>query len=83
MKALVKIIMPVAAFVLASAGAVNTGTTAKGEGGLIQGWDRIAPNDCVELTMCNNTSKVLCTFGGVQAYSKVGNDCPAPLFHQP
>ncbi|MFT3793756.1 DUF6520 family protein [Flavobacterium sp.] len=78
---LLKMILPVAAFALASAGAVTTSNqkTAKAEGKIVQGWTI----DCVELRQCNNTMGSLCKQAGVQAYEKDGNDCSEALFHKP
>lgn len=78
---ILKMILPVAAFALASAGAVSTSNakTDKGEGKIAQGWTI----DCVELRQCNEMSQTLCKQAGVQAYRKVGLDCSEALFHRP
>lgn len=77
---ILKMILPVAAFVLASAGAVTTSNekTAKTEGTVVQGWTI----NCVQLRLCNNMPGPLCTQSGVQAYIKDGSDCSEALFHK-
>lgn len=80
----VKMIMPVVAFMLASAGAIGTSgvNDSKGTGAAIQGWQRIAPGQCTELRMCNNIGTTICTLSGTQAFAKVGNDCVQVLYHK-
>ncbi|HMI08124.1 MAG TPA: DUF6520 family protein [Flavobacterium sp.] len=84
MKTFVKMILPVAAFALASAGAVTTGNSGtKTAGTAVQGWKRIAPdNHCEQSIMCNNLPGPVCTSGGVQLYAKVGLDCFQVLTHK-
>jgi len=83
MRNLVKMIMPVAAFVLASAGAVTTSNSNDSVTASTQGWRRIKVNDCVTPVMCNNLSANLCTTGAFQAYAKIGLDCTSVLYHDP
>ncbi|EIA07299.1 DUF6520 family protein [Flavobacterium aquidurense] len=85
MKNLVKVIMPVAAFMLASAGAVSTNgaNSTKNATVAIQGWNRVSPNaPCTELRMCNNVGSTICTLSGVQAFEKVGANCTKELYHK-
>ncbi|NDP27740.1 MAG: hypothetical protein GZ087_09990 [Flavobacterium sp.] len=85
MKNLVKVIIPVAAFMLASAGAVSTNvnSSTKSTAVAIQGWNRISPNEpCTELRMCNNVGSTICTLSGVQAFEKVGANCTKELYHK-
>lgn len=81
MNAILKLVLPVAAFALASAGAASTHESAKVAPET--GWRRIAMNDCASPVTCNNESTTLCTIGGFQRYKKVGLDCVEPLYHRP
>lgn len=86
MKSFVKMILPVAAFALASAGAVGTGNSGTESGsGLVQGWKRIAPKNCVATKECNNETQALCFNGADQMYSRPTptSDCTGILFHRP
>ncbi len=79
----VKMIMPVAAFMLASAGAVSTSSAvSKSTGAAVQGWQYTAPTQCTELRMCNNIGTTICTLSGVQAFGKVGNECQTVLYQK-
>lgn len=81
MNAILKLVLPVAAFAMASAGAVSTNESAKLAPET--GWRRVAMNDCISPVTCNGESSTLCTIGGFQRYKKVGLDCVEPLFHKP
>ena len=82
MKTFVKMILPVAAFALASAGAVAT-SSAKSNSGAVQGWQRNAPNDCTYLRMCNNAGGPSCKAGLITVFGKPGLDCTQPITHDP
>ena len=85
MKNLVKVIMPVAAFILASAGAVSTNVNSSTKSTIVatKGWNRISTNEpCTELRMCNNVGNTMCTLSGVQAFEKVGANCTKELYHK-
>ena len=82
MKTFVKMILPIAAFALASAGAV---TTAKSDdSGNIQGWKRLTPDetDCTEPRLCNNNGGPACFNGASQVYAKIGMACTQVLTHK-
>lgn len=82
MKNFVKMILPVAAFALASAGAVVTDNHAtESKSGFTQGWKRISPRNCAQPVMCNNQPSVICTTGGANAKAYLGLDCTEELFH--
>jgi hypothetical protein len=84
MKNFVKLMLPIGAFLLASAAAVTTTEVTSGtETAAIEGWRRIAINNCVSPVMCNNIPSVICKTGPYDAYGKVGLDCVQPLFHTP
>jgi hypothetical protein len=80
----VKLVMPVAAFVLASAGAVSTSgvNASKSTVAAVQGWERVSPEQCSQLRMCNNIPNTICSLSGTQAFAKVGNDCVEVLYHK-
>ena len=85
MKNLVKMfVLPIAAFALASAGAVSTNGDRGTKAVDIQGWHRVDENSpCTELRMCNNIGGTLCKLSGVQAYEKTGTDeCFQTLNHR-
>lgn len=83
---LVKSFLPVAAFMLASAGAVSTSNsvTSSTTSAPQQGFKRIAPLNCQPVKMCNNVSDVLCTDGGQQLFGKATptSDCTLILTHR-
>jgi len=83
----IKLLLPVVAFALASAGAVSTSDSNKvSETVSVQGWNRIAPFDCEPVRECNNISEVLCVDGSNnQMYGKptASSDCTELLTHQP
>ncbi len=82
----VKMILPVAAFMLASAGAVSTANSgADSSTVLVQGWKRIAPNVCQPVKLCNNVSTALCYNGTDQMFSRPtpDSDCTGILYHKP
>lgn len=83
---LVKSFLPVAAFMLASAGAVSTtsSTTASTASATQQGFKRIAPFNCQPVKMCNNESDVICKDGGQQLFGKSSpvSDCTLVLTHR-
>lgn len=86
MKSLVKLIMPVAAFMLASAGAIGSATFDSDSAAVpVQGWKRIAPNVCSPTKVCNNESQALCYDGSNQMFSKPTqtSDCTGILYHKP
>ena len=80
-----KLVLPAAAFVLASAGAVST--SSKSEGSLVdvQGWKRTAPFACTQARLCNNLSSAICMDGTDQVYAKATptSDCTQILTHRP
>jgi len=82
-----KVWMPVAAFLLASAGAVGTGNSVKRDNSTtVQGWNRIAPFNCVEGVECNNISEAVCVdVANNQMYGKLSefSDCTELLTHEP
>jgi len=82
---LVKLMMPVAAFVLASAGAVttsvvgSTGNAAPPE----RGWHRYSMEaDCESIANCRTEPGEICTSAvtGDQAFKLVGSNCSELLF---
>lgn len=78
--------MPVAAFVLASAGAIGTNNaSAEAKGGAIQGWKRVAPFSCEQKRQCNNLGTIVCVDGVDQMYAKPSpsSDCDQLLTHRP
>lgn len=82
----IKMMFPVVAFVLASAGAVGTNessTTTAMAG--VQGFKRTAPFSCQPLKICNNIGNILCVDGTDQMYAKPSptSDCTALLTHKP
>lgn len=79
MNSLVKLILPVAAFALASAGAVSSNESAKALPET--GWQRVSINNCVKPVTCNNIPSTMCTVDGAQVFKKVGLDCIQPLYH--
>lgn len=84
MKNLVKLMLPIGAFLLASAAAVTTTEVTSGtETAAIEGWRRVSMNNCVSPVSCNNIPIQMCQTGAYQAYGKVGLDCIQPLFHTP
>lgn len=83
---LVKSMLPVAAFILASAGAVSTNSSnTESRGTAVQGWKRIAPFNCQPKKICNNLGTVLCVDGTDQMYGKAtpASDCTELLNHRP
>lgn len=83
-----KLMLPVVAFALASAGAVSTSNSSKNAKSTttVQGWNRISPFNCVAVQECNNISEVLCKdASGNQMYGKLSefSDCTELLTHQP
>lgn len=81
-----KPLLAVAAFVLASAGAVSTSNSgAKSDSTDVQGWKRIAPFNCEPVKECNNIGEVLCVDGTDQLYAKPSptSDCTELLTHRP
>jgi len=86
MKSLVvKVMMPVAAFMLASAGALSTNNSGtKTESGLVQGFKRTEAFQCAPVKLCDNSGIVLCFSGTDQMYGKIDqlSDCIDPLTHR-
>jgi hypothetical protein len=81
----IKLMLPVVAFVLASAGAVSTsGSTAKSALAPIQGWKRTAPFQCSAVRDCNNETGPVCMNGADQLYGKATptSDCTLILTHK-
>lgn len=87
MKTLViKSMLPVAAFMLASAGAISTSNSSNESAGTaVQGWKRTAPFTCEQKKICNNLGIVLCVDGVDQMYAKPTptSDCTELLTHRP
>lgn len=82
MKNLVKMILPVGTFLLASVGAIATSTSnSTNKVADTDGWKRVSMNNCVDKVSCNNIPSTLCKSGAFQAYGKVGLDCIQPLYH--
>ncbi|UUW07292.1 DUF6520 family protein [Flavobacterium plurextorum] len=83
----IKLILPVAAFVLASAGAVSTSNSVSAiKTTDVQGWKRIAPSNCEPVRECNNISEAFCVdASNNQMYGKPtpASDCTELLTHQP
>lgn len=83
MKNLVKILMPVGAFILASAGAVSSNAGSSKSSVDIQGYNRNSPTEpCEEVRLCNNQGTQICTLAGDQAFDKVGANCSKELYHK-
>jgi hypothetical protein len=84
---LVKSFLPVAAFMLASAGAVSTstsGTTSRPA--TVQGFIRIAPFNCQFVKMCNNIGSITCEDNlqtPLLGKATPQSDCLVPLTHRP
>lgn len=84
---LVKLVLPVAAFMLASAGALSTtnaGTASTSAPA--QGFIRIAPFNCQFVKMCNNVGAITCEdSAGTNLLGKATpqSDCLVPLTHRP
>jgi len=82
-----KLLLPVAAFVLASAGAVSTSSSGKkADSTVAQGWNRIAPFNCVEGVECNNIGDAVCVdVANIPMYGKLSefSDCTQLLTHEP
>ena len=80
-----KIIMPVAAFMLASAGAIGTSKTGAKDAVAVQGWKRIAPTSCTPVKICNNQSQARCYNGNDQMFERLTptSDCTGILYHKP
>lgn len=89
MKSLVvKVMMPVAAFILASAGAIGTNASkadSKSSSTLVQGWKRISAFDCAPRRTCNNIENVICKDGIDNMYARptLDDDCSQLLTHKP
>ncbi|WP_040473866.1 DUF6520 family protein [Flavobacterium frigoris] len=82
----IKMMFPVVAFVLASAGAVSTSdSTTNSESAGVQGFKRTAPFNCQPQKICNNIGTVLCVDGTDQMYAKPSptSDCTEILTHKP
>jgi hypothetical protein len=87
MKAIfMKAMLPVAAFVLASAGAVSTQKTETPSGKLVlaQGWQRTGAFQCTFVRDCNQIGSALCFSGSIQLFGKADDfaDCIDPLTHR-
>lgn len=80
-----KAMLPVAAFVLASAGAVSTSNTNSNSSAEVDGWRRTSPVTCEFVRKCNNDGSIFCTSGGNQMYEKLSPSayCTDILTHQP
>ena len=81
---LVKMILPVAAFVLASAGAVATKTAGSNSKVIdTNGWARLSEGSpCQYVRSCNNNSLMVCKQGSIQVFAKTGvDDCSSTLYH--
>lgn len=80
----VKMILPVGAFILASAGAISTNVSNTSKEGIeTMGWARLTPEQpCTQVRTCDNNSLITCKQSGVQVYdiSPVDN-CSTVLFH--
>lgn len=82
----IKSMLPVAAFMLASAGAISTSNSnTESAGTAVQGWKRTAPFTCEQKKICNNQGGILCYDGVDQMYAKPtpSSDCTELLFHRP
>lgn len=85
MKNLVKLIMPVGAFILASAGAVSTNTiSSKGSSAAnTPGYARLDPQEpCQQIASCNNLGINVCSSGGDQAFKLNAGNCVEVLYHR-
>lgn len=84
---LIKAMLPVAAFALASAGAVSTKHNDAPTDKLVtvQGWKRTAAFQCTAVKECNQIGSVLCFSGTDQMYGKPNDlsDCTDILTHRP
>lgn len=81
-----KMVLPAAAFVLASAGAVSTSSaSANTAQASVQGWKRIAPFNCQQVRLCNNQGGPVCLNGTDTMYAKPtpSSDCTQILTHKP
>ena len=79
-----KAMLPVAAFVLASAGAVSTSNITTKSSIDIDGWRRVSPVQCEFVQKCNNMGSTFCTSGGNRLYEKPtpASYCTGTLYHQ-
>lgn len=79
--------LPIAAFTLASAGAVSTkiADTKASESGAVPGWTRNGQNHCLTQVQCKETIGAFCTDGGgARAYAmSAPNQCTIDLFKLP
>lgn len=82
---LLKAMLPVAAFVLASAGAVSTSKSDTSASVSFQGWKQVSPVECELVRECNNIGTILCTSGGDQMFAKLtpASYCDEVLTHRP
>ena len=80
-----KALLPVAAFAMASAGAVSTSNSGSKTLAEVDGWRRTSPVSCEFVRKCNNISMALCSSGGAQLYGKPtpASYCTDILTHQP
>ncbi len=84
---LVKSFLPVAAFMLASAGALSStsaGTSSKSAP--VQGFIRISPFNCQFVKMCNNVGSLTCEDNlstPLLGKATPQSDCLIPLTHRP
>ena len=79
-------ILPVLAFVLASAGAVSTSDSNSSSTTLnTPGWKRISPIECEYVADCNNEGSVICMSGSDQLFGKPtpASFCEDVLTHRP
>ena len=81
----VKALMPVAAFMLASAGAISTSTSDATPQATVQGWKRISAFNCTATKVCNQIGTAICVNGVDQMYGKATptSDCTQLLTHRP
>ncbi len=80
---ILSLILPVAAFMLASAGAVGTSMSDSQEsaGTPAQGWSRNAQNHCLVQTKCQLEVGPICTVGGAVAKGmSAPNQCTIDLY---
>lgn len=84
-KVFFKAMLPVVAFVLASAGAVSTSDLNAESSVEMDGWRRTSPVNCTFVKKCNNVGNILCTSSGIQLYAKPSPSsyCSDTLYHQP
>jgi hypothetical protein len=85
MKNLVKVIMPVGAFILASAGAVGTNaiSSKSSTAANTPGYARLDPEEpCQQIASCNNQGNIVCSSFGDQAYKLNAGDCVEVLYHK-